>query len=88
MSNAPLSLRGLLRSTLIRMGLIIWAIGCGPLIAVVVMGALAGTSPNPVGLGIITMFAAPAGLFCTVLGSFLYFIKGGDSDSGTDNKGH
>jgi hypothetical protein len=52
------------------------------------MGALAGTSPNPVGLGIITMFAAPTGLFCTVLGSFLYFIKGGDSESGTDNKGH
>lgn len=84
MTKAPFSLRGLLRSTLVRTGLVIWVVGCGPLLAVLVIGALVGNNPNPMPLGIITMFAAPAGFFCIALGTFLYFIKGGDSESHTD----
>lgn len=84
MTEAPFSLRGLLRSTLVRTGLVIWVVGCGPLIAVLAIGALAGNSPNPMPLGIIAMFASPAGSFCIVVGTFLYFIKGGDSESHTD----
>lgn len=84
--KASLTFKGMFRSKLVRLGLIVWAVGCGPLIAVGIIGVLNGTNPNPVGLGIMTMFAAPAGLFCIGLGALLYFIGGGDHEDKTKAK--
>ena len=69
---------GVLKSTCVRIGLAIWILGCGPLVLVLIVGALLGNSSNPVILGIMAGLSAPAGLLFVVIGAFLYFIRGGE----------